>query len=105
MSGRGASGTYNPSYRRERHLRRRYGITEEGYRALYEAQEGCCAICGEHKDVLHVDHDHATGTIRGLLCFGCNNGLGSFKDDVRRIVAAADYLLREQAAAQQRFDL
>lgn len=43
-----------------------------------------CPIC--------VDHDHTTGKVRGLLCHGCNHGIGSLKDDPAMLRAAADYL-------------
>lgn len=65
--------------RRDRTLRRRYGISASEYDALLKAQDGQCALClqpppsGER---LHVDHDHDTGTVRGLLCFHCNTALG-----------------------------
>lgn len=102
MTGaRGASGTYVPTKRRAVHLRLRYGLTEEGYQLLYELQEGCCAICGESQPVLHIDHDHDTDIIRGLLCYGCNNGLGAFKDDAQRLVAAANYLMKGPAPVEQ----
>jgi hypothetical protein len=41
---------------------------------------------------LHVDHDHGTGRIRGLLCFRCNNALGDLEDDPALVRAAARYL-------------
>lgn len=59
------------------------------------AQSGGCAICdAPAPDIgsLHVDHDPATGKVRGLLCFSCNNALGDFRDDTRLLVAAIDYL-------------
>jgi hypothetical protein len=63
---------------------------------LLAAQGGRCAICvGEwtgHHIAPHIDHDHATGKVRGLLCVNCNNGLGRFGDDPRRLRAAAQYL-------------
>lgn len=65
---------------RRRHLRRCYGITLEDYNDLYDQQEGRCAICKEEEKRegwwLHVDHDHSTGEIRGLLCSVCNLALG-----------------------------
>jgi hypothetical protein len=56
----------------------RYGITVEQYDALFIAQSGRCGMCGSppRKYRLGVDHDHATGRVRGLLCNGCNVALG-----------------------------
>src|SRR5882724_1410691 len=74
-----------------------YGLTVEQYDELWEAQEGCCAICGTHEDDLlggrlHIDHCHITGHLRGLLCYRCNPGLGHFKDDIVLLQAAIAYL-------------
>lgn len=55
------------------HIRRTYGLTEEGYRALYKAQGGRCYICRKASGkgrMLAVDHNHLTGEVRGLLCSG-----------------------------------
>lgn len=65
----------NPTYFRAFKLQLKYGMSEKGYDGLLAKQEGKCAICGG-SDRLVVDHDHATGAIRGLLCHGCNAGLG-----------------------------
>jgi hypothetical protein len=73
------------------HLRRRYGITAEEADALLEGQGGVCAIC-KVAPAGHVDHDHATGAVRALLCFNCNGGLGQFKDDPLLLHAAAYYV-------------
>ncbi len=73
------------------HLSRRYGITAEEADHLLSKQGGLCAICRKAAAV-HVDHDHATGAVRALLCFNCNGGLGQFKDDPDVLRAAADYV-------------
>lgn len=63
--------------KREHWLRRAYGITSEQYDAMLAAQGGVCAICKSEpkKNRLHVDHDHDTGRVRGLLCVACNSRL------------------------------
>jgi len=48
---------------------------------------------------LHVDHDHASGRIRGLLCVACNNALGAFRESLDIFQAAADYLDRDEELA------
>jgi Recombination endonuclease VII len=77
------------------HLKRRYGISAEDADAMLEAQGGLCAICGV-LPAEHVDHDHATGVVRQLLCFNCNGGLGQFKDDPDVLRAAAAYVERHR---------
>lgn len=82
---------------REQFVRWRYGMEAEDLRALEAAQGGLCAICRNppsgHR-ALHVDHDHETGRVRGLLCHGCNTGLGAFGDSADRLDAAISYLAR-----------
>lgn len=81
-----------PGYNR----RRLYGIDPEQYAALLAAQDHRCAICHTEtpggKGSWHVDHDHTTKAIRGLLCHACNIGLGNFDEDPARLLAAAAYL-------------
>jgi hypothetical protein len=89
--------------RRERagHLKRKYGMTIEQYDAMLEAQGGGCFICARppREDIsLHVDHDHSTGKVRGILCFRCNNALADFQEDVRLLAKAANYLDRHAHA-------
>ena len=63
---------------------------------MAEDQKGICAICGElphgENRVLHIDHDHLTGKIRGLLCMSCNRALGWFRDDTVILKKAIEYL-------------
>lgn len=76
---------------RNYHLRRRYGITVEHYDAMLAEQDGLCAICREAPAV-HVDHDHVTDRVRGLLCFNCNGALGQFRDRTDLMLRAVAYL-------------
>lgn len=77
---------------------RQYGLTEQQYDEMVAACGGRCEICGEvpsgERPVLHIDHCHDIGVVRGLLCRGCNTALGHMKDDPDRLVAAAAYLRR-----------
>ena len=59
---------------------------------MLDQQGGVCAICNMEHESYHVDHDHVTGRIRGILCFKCNNALGLFQDDPDRLQAALGYL-------------
>ncbi len=88
---------------REYHLRRKYGVGLTEYEALLDAQGGVCRICGEPRPevrTLHVDHDHDTGAIRGLLCFRCNNAIGDLRDDYDLVRKLADYLDQDEELAQ-----
>lgn len=78
---------------RQYHLKRRYGIGAAEVDELIRGQGGVCPICGR-PDPEHVDHDHRTGRVRGVLCFNCNGGLGQFSDDIDRPVQAGAYLDR-----------
>jgi hypothetical protein len=88
---------------RRSHLKRKYGITPERYHDMLAAQGGGCAICRRppRDDIaLHVDHDHETGSIRGLTCFRCNNALGDFNDDAELLTRAQAYLHRHDPEVQ-----
>ena len=91
---------YNKRYQKEHLLEKacaRRGITVEKYQELSAKQGGVCAICRREKTVgrgqnLYIDHDHATGEVRGLLCHGCNLVLGYADDRVETLRAAIEYL-------------
>lgn len=85
---------------RKRQYLARYGLTEEALAALVRTQTAC-PICdrplvwdGPKFSKPHVDHDHATGKVRELLCGRCNVGLGSFDDDPTKLLRAAQYLVK-----------
>lgn len=82
--------------RRKSNLKTRFGITVEQYETMFLNQNGRCAICGREPDLqrLHVDHDHKTGRVRGLLCMTCNTALGKFSDDPELLRKAIEYLER-----------
>jgi len=73
---------------------RRYGLTVAERNAIAEKQDHKCPIC-QHERKLHVDHDHKTGAVRGLLCLGCNTSLGKFEDDPTILLRAIAYLKGE----------
>lgn len=88
---------------RKSYLKRRYGMTLDDYDEMLATQGGVCAICGKARPeerTLHIDHDHVSGEIRGLLCFRCNNALGDFEEQYELFQRAADYLDRDDELAQ-----
>lgn len=81
------------------HLKKKYGMSPDDYQILLKNQGGVCAICkgpptgtGKKNGRYYVDHDHNTGAIRGLLCHGCNTGIGHLKDSKEVLVSAIAYL-------------
>jgi hypothetical protein len=83
----------NPEKYRDQYLRNTFGMTLAEYEALLAKQGGVCAICGHPpKHLLAVDHDHANGKVRGLLCTPCNTGIGHLKDSPIRMRRAAEYI-------------
>jgi hypothetical protein len=85
----------NPSKIRASVLRR-YGMTKEDYDRLLNIQNNKCAICeidrSDLKKEFCIDHDHSSGQVRGLLCSGCNKGIGLLRDDSKICLKASEYL-------------
>jgi hypothetical protein len=86
----------NPERARDSQLKKNYGITLDAYIKIFESQNNRCAICKSPstggKNDWHVDHDHSTGKVRGILCNHCNRGLGAFKDNASVLTDAINYL-------------
>jgi hypothetical protein len=89
------SNPNTPVNQRRKHLKWKYGITLEEFDVMLRSQGDRCAICRTEdpgRNNWHVDHDHETGSTRGILCMRCNNGIGFLGDDPSRLDAAAAYL-------------
>lgn len=79
-------------------LKHVYNLKREDFDKMYDTQNGKCKLC--YKEIKaqvqsHVDHNHDTGVIRGLLCSKCNLGLGHFYDNSDVLVRASKYILME----------
>ena len=95
-----------PRGRKDEDLRLLYGITIQDYDRMLKEQNKVCAICkskelltnhvSKKRQRLSVDHDHATGKVRGLLCSRCNKALGLFYDDPSILKAATEYLIQHK---------
>ena len=94
---------HNPQEIHRYNLTVRHGMSVETYNDLFEQQNGVCAICGQPETAkstskrggikrLGVDHNHATGGNRGLLCVKCNSGMGKLNDSISLLRAAIAYL-------------
>lgn len=77
-------------------LNKKYGITPEELEGMKESQDYKCAICEkEDKDChngLHIDHNHSTNKIRGLLCRDCNVAIGFLNEDTKLLLKAIEYI-------------
>lgn len=85
-----------PDAYKEADIRKSYGIDLDTYNKLAKFQGHVCAICGQKERMrnrnLHVDHNHRTGIVRGLLCGNCNVGIGNLREDVNLLKSAIKYL-------------
>lgn len=84
----------NPDRFYSSYIKRKFGLSWEEYQDLIKRQNNKCAICAlpQENKRLAIDHCHATGDVRGLLCDKCNRGLGLFGDSIERLRAAIAYL-------------
>ena len=94
-----------------KHIRwRKKGVDATRYQEMLREQGGVCAICGQPERApdkasgktkdLAIDHCHATGAIRALLCSNCNRGLGLFNDDIALLAKAQSYVLYHRQSGQ-----
>lgn len=91
----------NSGKRMAAQIKARFGLSIAEFNAILQAQGHVCAICKRppNRKRLHIDHDHVTGIVRGLLCFRCNMALGYFGDNPDALRAGAEYLCRQRTAA------
>jgi Recombination endonuclease VII len=81
-----------------------YGLSQEEWDRLVALQGNRCAVCkttqpGRRGERWHIDHDHVTGQVRGLLCHQCNVGIGNLRDDPQIMMAAARYVAAHRTEA------
>jgi hypothetical protein len=76
---------------------KRYNLTPAQYAEMIYIQRNRCAICGKPAEgkSLHIDHNHTTGKVRGLLCHNCNVLIGHAKEDREILLSAIGYLNRD----------
>lgn len=90
-----SKAAYRQSYKGLAADLKRFNMTPEDFYKLLLKQDGVCAICfspPKEGSRLHVDHNHITNAVRGLLCNLCNHGLGNFKDNKELLLRAIEYL-------------
>jgi hypothetical protein len=91
-------------------LRRVYGLTAEQYQGMLVSQNNCCAICKKPfglegtKQGPHVDHDHSSKFVRGLLCGKCNSFIGLADEDIERLQSAIDYIVLNATPTEFHFE-
>ena len=78
---------YTPENKRKWALKTRYGLSPDDVEKMIQAQDGACGICKKEMQKPHIDHCHATGKVRGMLCHRCNTRLGGLDDQQWRDAA------------------
>lgn len=87
-------------------LKKKFGISPQEYLRILGSQENVCGICGAtspggRNNNFVVDHCHATGVVRGLLCQRCNIGLGQFLDNTLTLMKAISYLEKQTTITKE----
>ncbi len=86
----------HPNYFKDYHIKAKFGVTRDEFNEMLSRQGGCCAICMVNKPGgsgnWHVDHNHKTKKVRGLLCHNCNRGIGYLRDEIEVLQLAVEYL-------------
>lgn len=94
---------YSKEYYRSHNLKKCYGITLHEFEKMFDKQGRRCAICRGilcHGKNWHVDHDHKTKEIRGILCGWCNTALGKFQENPNILEMAKLYITRYKMKGQ-----
>ena len=94
---------------RSQYLKRNYGLTFEEFDSMLSSQDNACAICGTKSPSknrgrtrrFHVDHNHITGEVRGLLCKSCNIALGEVNDNIHTLKSMIEYLESHEQTNQR----
>ena len=76
-------------------LLRKYGLSPDGYHKMFLDQGEVCAACGSAEPRggrWHIDHDHDTGNVRGILCLNCNVAIGMVGESIDTLLDIANYL-------------
>jgi hypothetical protein len=95
--------------KRDKYLRRTYGITLDDYNQMYADQDGKCAICGKPQSelkssILGVDHNHENGQVRALLCSSCNSVLGHSKENVSILNRVIEYIKKYNKGTENQYE-
>ena len=90
-------------WKREQNFKVRYKISIEEYEHMLVFQDKKCQICEEPLEPKKtvVDHWHATGNVRGLLCYNCNNAIGFLKENIRAALKLIDYIYKNEVKPNQ----
>ena len=87
----------NPEKRKAQRIKK-YGLTLDQFNDMRRSQGDKCAICASAVEKFHIDHCHATGVVRGLLCESCNMGIGKFYDNPEWLESAARYVREKKSS-------